>query len=77
MKNEFHDDEYYYKIVRKNIRKFRMQKNVTHQELADKTDLSRQYLCDVENDNRNKHITISSLGRIADALNVDIFEFFK
>ena len=41
------------------------------------TDISRQYICDIENENRYKHITISHLGRISDALNIDITEFFK
>lgn len=60
-----HDDEYYYNIIRKNIRKFRISKGLTQQDLADMTDISRQYICDLENDNRYKHITISCLGRIA------------
>ena len=72
-----HDDEYYYNIIRKNIRKFRISKGLTQQDLADMTDISRQYICDLENDNRYKHITISSLGRIAEALDIDITLFFR
>ncbi len=71
------DDEFYYTIIRKNIKKIRIQKGYTQQDLADMTDISREYICDVENESRNKHISISLLGRIADALNVDIIEFFK
>ncbi len=72
-----HDDEYYYSIIRKNIRKFRLEKNLTQQELADMTELSREYICDIENEKRNKHLTIAVLGRIAEALNVEISKFFK
>ena len=72
-----HDDEYYYNIIRKNIRKFRLEKNLTQQELADMTELSREYICDIENEKRNKHLTIAVLGRIAEALNVEISKFFK
>ena len=72
-----HDDEYYYDIIRKNIRKFRISKGLTQQDLADMTDSSRQYICDLENDNRYKHITISCLGRIAEALDIDITLFFR
>lgn len=71
-----HDNEYYYSIIRKNIRKYRLEKNLTQQDLADMTDISREYICDVENERRNKHITISLLGRISEALNVEIINFF-
>lgn len=71
------NDEYYYSIIRTNIKKYRKEKKLTQQDLADMTDISREYICDVENESRNKHITISLLGRIAEALNVDIESFFK
>ena len=71
-----HDDEYYYKIIRKNIRYFRLKKNLTQQQLADMIDMSRDYICDIENESRNKHLTIAVLGRIADAMNVHIVNFF-
>ena len=69
-----HDDEYYYGIIRKNIRKYRLKQHLTQQDLAD---ISREYICDIENESRNKHLSISMLGRIADALNIDITNFFK
>ena len=72
-----HDDEYYYTIIRKNIRKFRLEQNLTQQDLADMTEMSREYICDIENESRNKHLTISVLGRISEALNVNISEFFN
>ena len=71
-----HDDEYYYEIVRANIKKYRIANNLTQQDLAELSGVSRQYICDIENKNRNKHITIAILGRIADALNLNIVEFF-
>ncbi len=71
-----HDDEYYYQIVRENIRKFRLLKGYTQQDLADMTDLSREYICDIENAKRNKHPTIAVLGRVAEALGVHIVNFF-
>ena len=72
-----HDDEYYYKIIRKNIKKFRLEQGLTQQELADMTEMSREYICDIENESRNKHLTIAVLGRIAEALQIDITDFFK
>lgn len=72
-----HTDEYYYKIVRFNIRKYRKFSGLTQQDLADLTGVSREYISDIENDSRNKHVTIAVLGRIADALTIDIKELFR
>lgn len=71
-----HDDEYYYTIIRRNIKKNRLARKLTQQNLADMIEMSREYICDIENDSRNKHPTISVLGRIADALNIDIKQLF-
>lgn len=76
-KKYVHTDEYYYSVIRKNIRKIRKDKNLTQQDLADLTDISREYICDIENESRNKHITIAYLSRIADALEVDIAILFN
>ena len=72
-----HDDEYYYSIIRKNVKKYRKEKRLTQQELVDMTDLSREYICDIENESRNKHLTIAVLGRISETLHIDITLFFK
>lgn len=72
-----HTDEYYYDIIRDNIKKYRKEKNLTQQDLANLAGISRQYVTDIENENRNKHITIAILGRIADAMNVNIELFFR
>ncbi len=72
-----HDDEYYYNLIRKNLKKFRKEKNLTQQNLADMADISREYLCDIENESRGKHVTIAILGRIADAMEIDIKKFFN
>lgn len=72
-----HTDEYYYDIIRDNIKKYRKEKKLTQQDLADLAGISRQYVTDIENENRNKHITIAILGKIADAMNVNIELFFR
>ncbi len=76
-KSYINDDEYYYRIIRNNIKKYRLEKNLTQQELADMIEMSREYVCDIENEKRGKHLTIATLGRIAEALNIDITDFFK
>lgn len=73
----YHNDEYYYSIIQKNVRKFRLEQKLTEQDLADMTEMSREYICDLENESRNKHLTIAVLGRISEALNVDIRDFFQ
>lgn len=71
------NDEHYYSIVRHNIKKYRKEKNLTQQDLADMTDISREYICDIENESRNKHVTIALLGRISEALDIDIRKLFE
>ena len=72
-----HDDEYYYDVIRRNLKRIRIEKKVTQDMLGEMTDLSRQYICDIENKNRNKHITISALCRIGDALDIPISKLFE
>lgn len=71
-KNCFKDDYYYYDIVRKNIKKYRKMANLTQQELADRIDVSMHYISQIESAKPNKYFTLVVIGRIADALNIDI-----
>ena len=71
------DDEYYYTLLRKNVKEIRKSKGLTQQDLADLTYLSREYICDIENEKRNKHPSLSVIGRLADALEVEIGLLFK
>lgn len=41
------------------------------------TEMSREYICDIENEKRNKHLTIAVLGRVSEALNIPIAKFFE
>ena len=69
-------DMQYYDIVRKNIRKYRIDKKYTQQILADKTNFSVDYICEIESSTKNKTFSIKVVGRIADALEIDIKDFF-
>lgn len=71
-----HDDDYYYDIVRINIKKYRLEKRYTQQRLADETELSIDYIAEIESLKRRKSFSLATLGRIADILNVDIKKFF-
>ena len=72
-----YNDEYWYTIIRKNIRKFRLEQGLTQSQLSEMTDLSREYITDCENESRNKHFTIAVLGRLALALKKPIISFFE
>ena len=76
-RSHFHDDYYYYDIVRKNIRKYRKEKGFTQQRLADEADMSIDYLAEIESVKRRKTFSLATLGRIADVLEVDIRDFFN
>ena len=75
-KFNFHDDYYYYNIVRKNIKKYRKLANITQQELADRIDVSMHYISQIESANPNKYFTLVVIGIIAEALNIDIKQLF-
>lgn len=75
-KFNFHDDYYYYDIVRKNIKKYRKKANLTQQELADKIDVTMHYISQIESAKPNKYFTLVVIGRIADVLKIDIRQLF-
>lgn len=62
--------------VRKNIRKYRIIRNLTMQELADKTNLTHGYVRDLECLTIDKTPTLETIGKFADALEIDIRQLF-
>lgn len=74
--SKLHKDTYYYNIIRKNIRKFRKIKKMTQKQLAMGTHLSEDYIGEIESISKEKGFSIATLGRIADALEIDIKNFF-
>ena len=73
---EFHHYYNYYDIVRKNIRKYRLLRGKTQQQLADDIDVTMHYISQIESAKPNKYFTLVIIGRIADALNIDIRQLF-
>lgn len=72
-----HSDTYYFDIVRYNIKRLREKAGLTQQQLADKAGISMNYVAKIESKKMQRGFTIVSLGRIADALGLDIRELFK
>lgn len=69
-------DMKYYDTVRENIRKYRIEKNYTQSELAEKSDLSVDYINEIESLTKNKTFSIRTVGRIADALEIEMYKLF-
>lgn len=63
-------------LVRKNIRKYRKIRELTLQELADKIDMTHGYVRDLESLNIDKTPTLETLGKFANALEIDIRQLF-
>ena len=68
---------YYYDVCRNNIRKYRTEKGLTQQQLADLSELSMHFISEIESTVKNKTFSIETVGRIADALQIPISELFK
>lgn len=72
-----HTDNYYYDVIRINIRKYRKEKGYTQAKLASEADLSVDYISEIESLRKKKSFSIATLGRIADVLDIKIENFFK
>lgn len=62
--------------VRHNIKKYRKMRKYTLQELADLTGLSHGYVRDLESFGIDKTPLLETLGKIANALDIDIRQLF-
>lgn len=63
------------KIIGEKIRKYRMDLNISQENFANKIGMDRTYYSSIENGKHN--ITILSLMKILEGLNVTLEEFFK
>ena len=75
MKSKNNPDYYYY-IARVNIKKYRKLANMTTQELADKSEFTHQFIRDLESLKLVRRTRLDTLGRIANALGIDIRQLF-
>lgn len=63
------------KYIGKQVRIERKKMNLSQEEFADKTDLHRTFIGDIENANRN--ISISTLEKILSAIEINFSDFFS
>ena len=73
----FDNDQTLYSIIGANIKHYREQSKLTQVQLAEQAKISISYLSKIEAAGCNKSLSISVLNQIANALNVEIIEFFK
>lgn len=66
-----------YKVVRHNIKKYRKEKGITQAKLAELTDLSHDYIRQIESDKVANTFSVQTLYDISLALGVDVGLLFK
>ena len=65
-----------YDTVRYNIRKYRKEKKMTQQELADAAGLSHGYIREIESFTMASTFSLDAVERIANGLNVEVKKLF-
>lgn len=63
-----------YSILGKNIKKFRLEKNITQEELAELCDFHRTFISSIERG--KKGISLTNIEIIANKLNVKVYMLF-
>lgn len=66
-----------YKVIRHNIKKYRKEKSITQAKLAELTDLSHDYIRQIESDKVANTFSVQTLYDISLALDVDVGLLFK
>lgn len=72
----FNNDKELYRVIGKNIKLYRKFSKLTQVQLAEKAEISISYLSKIEADSCDKSMSISMLNQIANALDVEITDFF-
>lgn len=73
----FRNDTDLYRILGLNIKYYRKQKNLTQVQLAEQSKISISYLSKIEAAGCDKSLSLSVLNQIANALNIEIGNFFE
>jgi len=66
-----------YKIIRHNIKKYRVLRNMTQAELAEKVSLTHDYIRQIESDKVANTFSIQTLYDISIALDIEMSLLFK
>ncbi|HIZ93051.1 MAG TPA: helix-turn-helix transcriptional regulator [Candidatus Flavonifractor avicola] len=66
------DRETFYNIIRKNVKKYRVQQGMTAAQLAERAGLGHDYLRQIESEKDRHHVSLISLYKISVALHVSM-----
>ena len=75
MRADRKNEEYIYKIVSKNIKKYRKQKGLTQEQLADLVPYSYSTIISIEGNYRN-NFSLAVVNSIANALGIKLYLLF-
>lgn len=64
------NNEVFFEAIRKNIKKYRMEQDLTASQLAEKAGLGHDYLRQIESEKDRHHVSLVSLYKISLALGV-------
>ena len=70
-------DNNIYDTIRKNIRKYRKERNVTSAELAEMVGLSHEFIRQIQSDKAAYNFSVETLYKISVALNVSLDDLIK
>ena len=68
------NDQYIYKLISNNIKRFRALQNISQLGLAVKTGLTHNFINDIEN--CKKGVSIKTLAKLSEALDAEPYQFF-
>ena len=77
MSKEKYINKNIYDTVRKNIKKYRMAKGMTQQELADASDFSHGYIREIESMKMASTFSLDAVEKIANALDIHFKLLFE
>lgn len=66
-----------YNTIRRNIRRYRLKKNITSSELADMVELSHEFVRQIQSEKIAYNFSVETLYRISVALGVSIDDLVK
>lgn len=71
------NDESVYDIIRRNIKKYRKEKELTSAQLAEMVDLSHDFIRQIESEKTKYNFSVETLYKISVALNVSLDKFVE
>ena len=71
-----HEKDYYYKVIGKNLYKYRNFADLTQEKIADALDSSNECISRIENPKSKETFSLAMIGRISDYIGIPIWYLF-